>query len=161
MKLSALLISTTLLIPVADLPSADRLERYEIQDPDFYVRGNCESLAKVFRHYGMTDEEYSFFFKRGILWRESQCGIDTYNERTGDTGVCQLTHWHSKPGYYNGTYYSNGWATELFELLVGKYWGGIHRDHSNIIPACLWLLRGGNFEPGIVDTDPWNIENWT
>lgn len=136
---------------------AVRLESIQIDNPDEYEKGNCESLAQVFRHYGMTDNEYYFFFTRGILERESGCGRDTYNDRTGDTGVCQLTHLHSKPGYFNGKYYDNGWAVDLFGLYVGKAHGGYHKDHPNIVPACLFLLRKG-FEPGIINEQPWRLQ---
>ena len=134
---------------------AVRGEQEQVTYLDEYEKGNCESLANVFRNYGMTDDEAYFFFGRGILERESGCGRDTYNERTGDTGVCQLTHLHSKPGYFFGTYYGQGWAVELFGLYVGKAHGGFHKDHPNTVPACLWLLRGGTMNPGIINTQPW------
>lgn len=139
---------------IRELPTAERLNNQQTIYPD-YIKGDCDSLEELFRWHGMTDDESDFFFGNGILWRESGCGLDTYNDRTGDTGVCQLTHWHSKPGYYAGIYYEKGWATELFDLSVGKAHRGIHRDHHNIIPACLWLLRGGSYEPGTVDRKPW------
>lgn len=132
----------------------DQIQILEV-DIDSYERGNCESLAQVFRNYGMTDEEYNFFFGRNIIYRESGCGIGTYNNRTGDTGVCQLTHLHSEPGYFFGKYYESGWAVELFGLYVGKQYKGAQRDDPNIIPACLWLLRGGTMTPGKLFTQPW------
>lgn len=160
--LKEILLITTMLTPISmdqtsELPTAERGVQNQIYNPDVYTRGDCESLANVFRHYGMTDDEYNFFFTKGILERESGCGQDTYNERTGDTGVCQLTHLHSKPGYFFGKYYESGWAVELFGLRVGKRFQGIHRNHPNIIPACLWLLRGGSFSPGTLFTDPWKL----
>lgn len=142
---------------VHEVSQAQRLEMIQIDDPNEYEKGNCDSLEQVFRNYGMTDRERDFFFGQGILNRESGCGRDTYNDQSGDTGVCQLTHLHSKPGYFFGKYYDNGWAVDLFGLYVGKAHGGIHRDHPNIVPACLWLLRGGSFEPGTLNTDPWNL----
>lgn len=137
--------------------TAKRLHRIDLSQPPGYIKGDCESLKELFRWHGMTDEESSFFFGQGILKRESGCGRDTYNENTGDTGVCQLTHWHSKPGYFFGKYYSRGWAVELFNLYVGSAHQGIDRDDPNNIPACLWLLRGGTLVPGKLNTDPWNL----
>ena len=134
---------------------ADRVGKF-IQFRPSYVRGDCESLGRLFSYYGATKEELSFFIGQEILRRESGCGLDTYNERTGDTGVCQLTHLHSKPGYFFGKYYEQGWAVELFGLYVGSRYEGAQRDDPNIIPACLWLLRGGSFSPGKLNTDPWN-----
>lgn len=137
-----------------ELSQAERIENWHTIYPD-YERGNCDSLEELFRWHGMTDEESRFFFDDNILWRESRCGLDTYNERTGDTGVCQLTHFHSKPGYFFGRYYEQGWALKLFNLQVGKTHGGVQRDHPNIVPACLWLLRGGSYEPGTINRQPW------
>lgn len=160
MILSRILVSSILLFPTGvenhNLPQAERLlNEIVLQDHNLYVKGSCESLKQVFYHYGMTADEEAFFFGRGILERESGCGRDTYNDRTGDTGVCQLTHLHSKPGYFFGEYYERGWAVELFGLYVGKRFSGLHKDHPNIVPACLWLLRGGSFEPGTINRDPW------
>lgn len=143
---------------VKDLPQAERLNnqvQIAITNASDYIPGDCDSLELAFRNYGMTDAESHFFFGQNILNRESGCGRDTYNDRTGDTGVCQLTHLHSKPGYFFGKYYDNGWAVELFGLYVGKQYGGMHKNHPNIIPACLWLLRGGSFEPGTINRSPW------
>lgn len=160
MKLLALSILSLTINPTGvanhDLPRAERLlNQVVIQDPNLYVKGDCESLKQVFLHHGMTANEEAFFFGRGILERESGCGRDTYNDRTGDTGVCQLTHLHSKPGYFFGKYYERGWAVELFGLYVGKRYAGAQRDDPNIVPACLWLLRKGSFEPGTIFTEPW------
>lgn len=143
---------------VHELSQAERLNnavQIGIANASDYIPGDCDSLELAFRRHGMTDEESDFFFGRRILERESGCGQDTYNERTGDTGVCQLTHLHSESGYFFGKYYESGWAVELFGLYVGKRYAGYQRDDPNIIPACLWLLRGGSFEPGTINRSPW------
>lgn len=126
-----------------------------IFNASLYEKGNCDSLAEVYRNTGMTQEEEAFFFGQNILWKESRCGLTTYNKNSGDTGTCQLTHLHSKPGYYAGEYWPRGWARDLFGLEVGKAHNGKHKDHHLITKACLWLLRGGSFEPGAIDKNPW------
>lgn len=156
--LRSLFLAILIVIPSNDLPQAVRLNNaveVAIRDASDFIPGDCNSLELAFRNHGMTDDERDFFFGRGILERESGCGQDTYNERTGDTGVCQLTHVHSESGYFFGEYYESGWAVELFGLYVGKRYAGYQRNDPNIIPACLWLLRGGSFEPGQLFTEPW------
>lgn len=130
--------------------------------PPDYVRGDCDSLADLLRWHGAIEEEIDFFLGRppyggNVLWRESGCGLDTYNDSSGDTGFCMLTHWHSKPGWAFGTKWSGGWARDLFGLEVGKIHGGKHRDHPNIAPACLYLLRDGEPTPGVRNVRPWDL----
>jgi len=134
--------------------TADRLERINLTPT--YIKGDCGSLEQLFRFHGMTNEEHAFFFSRGILKRESECGRDTYNEATGDTGVCQINPVHSRSGYFFGKYYEHGWTIDLFGFTAGHK--GIDRDDPNIIPACLWLLRGGNYTPGKLNTSPWSLQ---
>lgn len=132
-------------------------------DPNEYVRGNCESLATVFAYHGATESELDFFFGRtggtNILKRESGCGLDTYNESTGDTGVCQITAVHSQSGYFWGRSYGwGGWTWNEFGILAGMAHRGAYRDDAGMIDACLFLLRGGSHEPGTIDRAPWRIQ---
>lgn len=134
--------------PAANSPDAT--------NPDAYEYGNCESLAGVFRNYGATEQEIQWFVPK--LDRESGCGRDVYNERTGDTGVCQLTGLHARKGYFFGKFYQNGWASELFGLSLGKANGGADGYHPATIPACLWLLRGGGLPNAFGGKAAWNMQ---
>lgn len=134
-------------VQVLDVPAAA---------PPSYEPGRCGELEQLFRWWGATDAEVAFFFGERILWRETRCGLDNYNERTGDTGVCQLTHLHSKPGWFFGQEWGEGgWTWPLFGIRVGSAHRGAWAEHPSMPAACLWLLRGGSHEPGTIFRQPW------
>jgi len=98
--------------------------------------GDCESWGEWFTHYGATDTERSFFVPR-ILDRETGCGRDTLNERTGDSGICQHNPIHNRAGYFGGRYFGDGgWLMALHGLRTRQ-----NTDSVTWVPACLTLYR--------------------
>ena len=129
------------------------------------VPGDCDSWAAVFRWYGATDREVEFFFVSGYPWgvprtniirRESGCGLDFVNEATSDRYVCMLNGINWTPGYAYGTYYPNGWPMDVFGFRGGRSIT-TQQEASNpaIIPACLWLLRGGTTPDAFEGVSHW------
>ncbi len=85
--------------------------------PPAIIPGECESVRRVFNYYDPSGNSASFFVDGGIAYRETHCGADTLNERTGDTGVVQLNPVHNSPGYFGGRYFGEGgWLMALHGL---------------------------------------------
>lgn len=98
--------------------------------------GDCDAWAEVFRSYGATATEVAFFVPR-IIDRESGCGRDTLNERTGDTGVCQVNPVHNRAGYFGQVQYGpGGWLLELHGLTTR-----VDTANPAWASACLTLFR--------------------
>jgi hypothetical protein len=113
--------------------------------PQTWTPGNCDSVAAVFRTRGATDNEIFFFFGRGVINRETRCGLDTLNEATGDSGICQINPVHNRAGYFWGKSYGDGgWLRAEFGLQTRQF-----TSSPAWVNACLYLYRkeGGS---------PWN-----
>ena len=110
---------------------------------------DCGSWLTEFERHGATPAEIGFFFGEGIIWRETRCGGDTYNEHTGDTGICQITPLHGRSGWFYGQYWPEGWLVQFG--LTPRHTPGSVRW----VDACLWLVRGGTMQPGVVNRSPW------
>ena len=85
--------------------------------PPSIIPGDCESVRRVFNYYDPSGNSASFFVDGGIAYRETRCGLDTLNQRSGDTGVVQLNPVHNSPGYFGGRYFGDGgWLMALHGL---------------------------------------------
>lgn len=85
--------------------------------PPSFIPGDCESVRRVFDYYDPSGESSRFFVDRGIARRESGCARDTLNERSGDTGVVQISPVHNRPGYFGGIEFGQGgWLFALHGL---------------------------------------------
>lgn len=59
--------------------------------------GVCDSWRPVYDWFARSVKRpptWEWF--RKVLWRESGCGVDTYNEATGDSGPIQINPVHKK-----------------------------------------------------------------
>lgn len=88
--------------------------------PPVITPGDCESVRRVVDYFDPSGSSSMFFLGQGIAWRESRCGLDTYNEASGDSGVLQLNPAHARPGYIGGQYFAaGGWLYALHGLRPG------------------------------------------
>ena len=112
-------------------------------DPSTWTPGDCDSVKAIFEARGATPEETSFFFGRGIIRRETRCGLDTLNESTGDSGICQINPVHNRAGYFWGVSYGDGgWLMHLFGLQTRQY-----TDSPEWVDACLHMYRKAGASP--------------
>lgn len=112
--------------------------------------GDCDDWRQVFHHYGATDLELAFFIDSGVIWRESRCALDTLNEATGDSGVCQIGPAHNRAGYFGRRPYGDGgWLHALHGLTVRQ-----DTDSTDWAAACLTLYRS-------CGEGPWNVGNYS
>lgn len=101
------------------------------------IPGDCSSWSPVILARGGDASEVEFFVDRGILWRESGCGLDNLNESSGDSGVCQINPVHNRAGWFDGVEYgSGGWLYAVHGL---RTWENV--DAVEWIDACLTLFR--------------------
>ena len=97
--------------------------------------GDCESWRAVFRYHGASTETVAFFVDGGIISRESGCGLDTLNDDTDDSGVCQINPIHNRAGYFGGVEFGQGgWLMALHGLRTG-----IATDDPRWAAACITL----------------------
>lgn len=109
------------------------------------VPGDCGSWRAVFAYHGATTAELAFFFDRGVIWRETRCGLDVLNEATGDSGICQINPVHNRAGYFDGVRYgAGGWLFNLFGM-----WTRQNLSSGLWARPCLHLYR-------VEGTDPWS-----
>lgn len=120
---------------------AERSKPFQLTEPEpipppVGVAGDCDSWAPVFQSYGATPDEVAFFVPR-IIRRETGCGRDTLNERSGDTGLCQINPTHNRAGYFGGRYFGDGgWLASLHGLRTRH-----DVDNPEWVNACLTLFR--------------------
>lgn len=101
------------------------------------VAGDCESWRAVFTAAGATPELLGFFIDDGILWRETRCGIDTLNEDTNDSGICQINPIHNRAGWFGGREFGDGgWLGELHDLTAG-----FDTNSPRWVDACITLFE--------------------
>jgi hypothetical protein len=109
------------------------------------VPGDCESWRPVFAYYGADQAALEFFIDGGILRRESGCGLDTLNDDTSDSGICQINPIHQRAGYFGGVEFgTGGWLTALHGLATG-----IDTDNPAWAAACVTLFE-------VCGTGPWS-----
>ena len=114
------------------------------------VPGDCESVRAVFDWFDPSGASSAFFVDQGVAWRESRCGLDTINERTGDTGVVQINPTHNRAGYFGGTYFGDGgWLFALHGLTT-------RHDTLNIewANAAITLRQ-------VCGNGPWHVGNFS
>lgn len=108
------------------------------------VAGDCDSWRPVLEHYGASSEAVQFFVDGGILHRETRCGLDTLNEDTYDSGICQINPVHQRAGWFGGREFGpGGWLTNLHGLRVG-----VNTDDPAWAAACITLFN-------VCGTGPW------
>jgi len=96
-----------------------------------WTPGVCESFRPFF-----TVEAGEFFIDRGILNRETRCGLDLLNERTGDSGPCQINPIHNRAGWFGGREFGDGgWLLELHGLTTRE-----NLDSIEWLAACQTLF---------------------
>ncbi len=110
--------------------------------------GDCSSWQYAFWYHGATVAEIAFFFGlaggTNIIWRETRCGTDTLNDRTGDSGICQINPVHNRAGYFGGRYFgAGGWLGALHGLQTR-----VATDSHLWADACITLHR-------VCGTRPW------
>jgi hypothetical protein len=132
--------SSSLTRSPAPPPRLEQAERLDL--PLTWIPGDCESVGAVFFDRGATEEEVNFFVGRGILKRETGCGLKTVNPNTSDRGICQINGVHRRPGYFWGKRYGDGgWTAQL-----GVYhW--TDPDSPVWVDACLYLYRREGTSP--------------
>lgn len=140
-------------IPSADLEPAVRgpvVVELEPEAPAI-IPGDCESVRAVFDYYDPTGHSSAFFIDRGIAYRETRCGLDTINERSGDTGVVQLNPVHNTTGYFGGTNFTNegGWLFELHGLRTRQ--DSLNSEWANAAISLRQVCGDG----------PWTVGNYT
>ena len=131
-------------VSVPDVPAATHADRLAPPittpaaptEPPAPAPGDCDGWGAVFAWYGATPAEVAFFVPR-IIRRESSCGRDMLNDRTGDSGICQVSPIHNRAGYFGGRYFGDGgWLLALHGLTTR------HELHSvRWADACLTLYR--------------------
>lgn len=108
------------------------------------VAGDCDSWRPVLEHHGATAEAVAFFIDGGILHRETRCGLDTLNEDTQDSGICQINPIHNQPGWFGGREFGpGGWLGNLHGLDAG-----VNTDDPAWAAACVTLFN-------VCGTGPW------
>lgn len=98
--------------------------------------GDCSAWGQVFAWYGATPDEVAFFVPR-IIDRETDCGRDMLNDRTGDSGICQINNVHNRSGWFGGRWFDDGgWLLALHGLRTRH-----DLESTRWADACLTLYR--------------------
>lgn len=106
--------------------------------------GDCDTWRPVLEHHGASPAAVEFFVDGGILHRETRCGLDTLNEDTNDSGICQINPIHNQAGWFGGREFGDGgWLTALHGLRTGR-----NTDDPAWAAACVTLFN-------VCGTGPW------
>ena len=105
--------------------------------PPALIKGDCDSVRRIFDFYDPSGQSSAFFVGNGIAWRESRCGLDTINERTGDSGIVQINPVHNRAGYFGGVQFGDGgWLLALHGLRTRQ-----NTDHPEWANAAITLRQ--------------------
>lgn len=116
--------------------------------PDQPGKGDCDAWFAEFVRHGATEAELAYFFTggqsgKGIVYRETMCGLRTINPSTSDRGICQTNGVHAEPGYFGGRYFGmGGWLLALLDIRhPSRLDDGLDSDSTDWVDACLLLFR--------------------
>ena len=162
MKLAALVMLMASCLPATrdtDPPPSDCSE----QAPMVEV-WDCDVWSTLYRCIGATEREVTAL--EWLAGRESGCGQRMWNPTSSDIGYVQLNGIHGKPGWYDGTYWAEGWAVELYGLAPYTNLANWRSNTTTsdgqvrVARASLHLLRGGTEPDTFRGCSNWRHRGW-